>query len=192
MAEFCCTVQEPERCGFVYGAVNFLIARGGARRYIPTVATASRCCGPGDCDPGEAHPEASDGRARRASPHARSPIEITSTLTRGRWTVPILWSLFWGGKRFYRLLRDIEGVSRTSLETELQALEELTLVEREFRRDGSHGVEYRLSRLGESLKPLLATMYQWGLFARRLPVAEKLVPSRRASDPQAERPRPAD
>ena len=156
------------------------------------MATASVCSGPGDPGQGEAHPEASEGGAARAAPHARSPVEITSTLLRGRWTVPILWSLFWGGKRFYRLLRDVEGISRTTLERELQELEGLTLVEREFHRDGSSWVEFRLSRLGESLKPLLATIYQWGLLAMRLPVAEKLFSSRRASDPQAECSRPAD
>jgi DNA-binding HxlR family transcriptional regulator len=147
------------------------------------------CSAPGDFDRRVAPPEASPGRAGRALPRARTPIEITSTLVRGRWTVPILWSLFWGGKRFYRLLRDITGISRTILEKELQGLEELALVEKQLRREG---VEYRLSPLGESLKPLLATMYQWGLFARHLPVAERLVPTRRASDPQAERSRPAD
>ena len=153
------------------------------------MAAASVCSAPGDFDRRGAQPDASPGRAGRALPRARTPIEITSTLLRGRWTVPILWSLFWGGKRFYRLLRDLAGISRTILEKELQGLEELGLVDKELRREG---VEYRLSPLGESLKPLLATMYQWGLFARHLPIAERLDPTRRAPDLQAERSRAAD
>ena len=114
-------------------------------------------------------------RASTSNARLRSPVEITLGLLRGRWTALILWNLFWGGKRFYRLLRDLQGIARKALAEELQEMERIGLIERRFHRGDVDGIEYTLSRIGESLKPLLATMYQWGLLVRNHPLAEQLT-----------------
>jgi DNA-binding HxlR family transcriptional regulator len=142
---------------------------------------------------GKAGPPAGAPRGLRASTsnaRSRSPVEITVGLLRGRWTALILWNLFWGGKRFYRLLRDLQGIARKALADELQEMERIGLIERRFHRGELDGVEYTLSRVGESLKPLLATMYQWGLLVRNHPVADGLTVWERPG-PQAELPRTA-
>lgn len=99
-----------------------------------------------------------------------SPVEVTAGLLRGRWTAVVLWQLFWGEKRFYQLLREVEGITRRSLAHDLEELERNRIVEKRFRRAGATTVVYALTELGESLKLVLGAMYEWGLQARhRLP-----------------------
>jgi DNA-binding HxlR family transcriptional regulator len=105
---------------------------------------------------------------------------LTAGFLRGRWTAPILWHLFWGGKSFYQLLRDLDGISRQALAHELEDMEAVGLVARRVHRSGSVRVEYVLTVLGESLRPVLAVMYEWGLHALR---------SSDAETPAVERPR---
>ena len=126
---------------------------------------------------GRLEPRESEKLVRAATSTARfgSPVEITAGLLRGRWTALILWNLFWGGKRFYRLLRDLPGIPRKALALELQEMERLGLIERQFHRRDLDGVEYTLSLIGQSLKPVLVTMYEWGLLVWNLPVAEGLA-----------------
>lgn len=102
----------------------------------------------------------------------RSPVEITASLLRGRWTALVVWHLFWGEKRFYQLLRETEGINRRALAHELEQLERFGLVERRVRHLGPSKVQYGLTALGESLKLVVGAMYEWGLLARhRLPAA---------------------
>jgi DNA-binding HxlR family transcriptional regulator len=104
-------------------------------------------------------------RAPTLGARQRSPVEVTAGLLRGRWTAPILWHLFWGGKSFYQLLRELDGVSRQALAHELEDMEKNGLVARFFQRPGPARVEYVLTGLGESLKPVVGVMYEWGLKA---------------------------
>ncbi len=130
-------------------------------------------------------------RAATSTARFGSPVEITAGLLRGRWTALILWNLFWGGKRFYRLLRDLPGIPRKALALELQELERLGLIERQFHRRDLDGVEYTLSLVGQSLKPVLVTMYEWGLLVWNLPVAEALAVGEQPGT-QAEHSRPSE
>jgi DNA-binding HxlR family transcriptional regulator len=102
----------------------------------------------------------------------RTPVELTAGFLRGRWTAPILWHLFWGGKSFYQLLRELDGISRQALAHELEDMESIGLVARRVHRSGSVRVEYGLTMLGESLRPVLAVMYEWGLHALNTSIAE--------------------
>ena len=100
-------------------------------------------------------------------------MEVTAGLLRGRWTAPILWHLFWGGKSFYQLLRELDGISRQSLAHELEEMEQSALVARRFHRSGSVKVEYVLTAVGESLRPVVGVMYEWGLHALASSNAER-------------------
>ena len=51
-----------------------------------------------------------------------SPFEVTAAVIRGRWAALILWSLFWGEKRFYQVLRDLPGIGRKTLTYQLEEL----------------------------------------------------------------------
>ena len=114
---------------------------------------------------GPAAGEQASGTAAPARP--RSPVEITAALLRGRWTAVVVWHLFWGGKRFYQLVREIEGIPRRALAHELEELERAGIVERRVQHLGPAKVEYSLTRLGDSLKIVVGAMYEWGLVAMR-------------------------
>ena len=105
-------------------------------------------------------------------PRAPSPVEITAALLRGRFTALVIWHLFWGGKRFYQLVRELEGVPRKALAHELEELERGEIVARRLQGRGPGKVEYQLTARGESLKIVVGAMYEWGLLARRAPNLE--------------------
>ena len=96
-----------------------------------------------------------------------SPVEVTAALLRGRFTAVVIWHLFWGGKRFYQLVRELPGVSRKALAHELEELERTDVVARRVQGRGLGKVEYQLTPRGESLKIVVGAMYEWGLLARR-------------------------
>jgi DNA-binding HxlR family transcriptional regulator len=102
-------------------------------------------------------------------------VELTAGLLKGRWSALILWHLFWGGKSFYQLLRELDGVSRPALARELEEMERHGVVRRRVLRLGSTRVEYVLTDLGESLKTVVGVMYEWGLYAQRLRASELAV-----------------
>ena len=101
-----------------------------------------------------------------------SPVEVTAALLRGRFTALVIWHLFWGGKRFYQLVRELEGVPRKALAQELEGLERADIVARRMQGRGPGKVEYQLTSRGESLKIVVGAMYEWGLLARRAPNLE--------------------
>jgi len=107
-----------------------------------------------------------DGLSAPASgARGRLPVELAGAVLRGRLAVPILWSLFWGGRSFYQLLRSLEGVGPRGLEAELCALERKGVVRVEpATRPGGRRV-YALTRSGERLKVVLGLMHEWGLAA---------------------------
>jgi len=99
----------------------------------------------------------------------RLPVEIASSLLAGRWTVPILWRLFWGGRRFHQLRRSIGAISQGALAAALGEMERRGVVGRRFPCGASTAGEYQLTELGRSLRPVLGAMHEWGLFVMSLP-----------------------
>jgi DNA-binding HxlR family transcriptional regulator len=97
----------------------------------------------------------------------RRPLEITAAVLGGRFKPLIVWTLFWGSKGFYQLLRDVEHIPRRVLALELGELERLGMVARRFQ---AGKVEYELTEVGASLKLVVGAMYEWGLMARRFPL----------------------
>jgi len=85
----------------------------------------------------------------------------------GPWKPLIAWALFWGPRSFGHLTRHIAGISRKTLRRELAEMQRHGLVLREAHLESNRRAEYALSPVGETLKPLLAAMYEWGLFALR-------------------------
>jgi DNA-binding HxlR family transcriptional regulator len=94
-----------------------------------------------------------------------SPVEATAALLRGRYTALVIWGLFWGGKRFYQLVRELERVPPRAIAHELEELERAGIVKRVTGR-GPGKVEYRLTPSGECLKIVVGAMYEWGLLFR--------------------------
>ena len=64
--------------------------------------------------------------------------------------------------RFNELRKDLEGISQKVLTDSLRAMEEDEIITRTVYAEVPPRVEYVLSPLGESMKPILDAMEQWG------------------------------
>ena len=90
------------------------------------------------------------------------PVETTLTLIGDKWKVLILRDLMPGTKRFGELKKSIGSVSQKVLTAQLRAMEESGLVHRKVYAEVPPRVEYSLTELGRSLKPILDSMWAWG------------------------------
>lgn len=90
------------------------------------------------------------------------PMETTLTLIGDKWKVLILRDLMPGTKRFGELKKSIGNVSQKVLTAQLRAMEENGFVHRQVYAEVPPRVEYSLTDLGRSLKPILDSMWAWG------------------------------
>ena len=90
------------------------------------------------------------------------PVETTLTLIGDKWKVLILRDLLLGTKRFGELRKSIGTVSQKVLTTQLRQMEQCGLVIRTVYAEVPPRVEYTLTELGYSLKPVLDAMVTWG------------------------------
>lgn len=90
------------------------------------------------------------------------PVETTLTLIGNKWKVLILRDLLPGTKRFGELKKSIGSVSQKVLTAQLRDMEESGLVNRQVYAEVPPRVEYSLTELGQSLKPILDSMKNWG------------------------------
>ena len=90
------------------------------------------------------------------------PVETTLTLIGDKWKVLILRDLLPGTKRFGELKKSIGNVTQKVLTAQLRDMEESGLVNRQVYAEVPPRVEYSLTDLGQSLKPILDSMKNWG------------------------------
>lgn len=90
------------------------------------------------------------------------PVETTLTLISDKWKVLILRDLLPGAKRFGELKKSIGHVSQKVLTAQLRQMEESGLITRTVFPEVPPHVEYSLTDLGYSLKPILDAMWDWG------------------------------
>lgn len=90
------------------------------------------------------------------------PVETTLTLIGNKWKVLILRDLLAGTKRFGELKKSIGDVSQKVLTAQLRDMENSGLLHRTVYAEVPPRVEYSLTQLGESLKPILDAMWDWG------------------------------
>ena len=90
------------------------------------------------------------------------PVETTLTLIGDKWKVLILRDLMPGTKRFGELKKSIGSVSQKVLTAQLRDMESNGLVTRTVYPEVPPRVEYSLTALGRSLKPILDAMWNWG------------------------------
>lgn len=90
------------------------------------------------------------------------PVETTLTLISDKWKVLILRDLLPGTKRFGELKRSVGNVSQKVLTAQLREMEASGLVTRTVYPEVPPRVEYSLTELGYSLKPILDAMQRWG------------------------------
>lgn len=90
------------------------------------------------------------------------PVETTILLIGDKWKVLILRDLMPGTKRFGELKKSIGNVSQKVLTAQLRDMEKKGLVNRKVYAEVPPRVEYSLTELGRSLKPILDAMWNWG------------------------------
>jgi DNA-binding HxlR family transcriptional regulator len=91
------------------------------------------------------------------------PCEIAIRLIGGGWKVLIVYHLATKGmQRYADLRRRMPGVTPKVLTQQLRALENDQVVERTVYPEVPPRVEYRLTPLGETLRPVIDAMYLWG------------------------------
>ena len=90
------------------------------------------------------------------------PVETTLTLIGDKWKVLILRDLMSGTKRFGELKKSIGTVSQKVLTAQLRDMEANGLVHRDVYAEVPPRVEYSLTELGQSLKPILDAMWNCG------------------------------
>lgn len=90
------------------------------------------------------------------------PVETTLALIGNKWKVLILRDLMPGKKRFGELKKSIGSVSQKVLTAQLREMESDGLLTRTVYPEVPPRVEYMLTELGQSLKPVLDTLWHWG------------------------------
>jgi len=90
------------------------------------------------------------------------PAEFTLAMIGGRWKIPLIFHLLTGAKRFSELSRELSGVSQKMLTQQLREMERNGLVERKVYAQVPPKVEYSLTAMGRSLKPVVDVMCRWG------------------------------
>lgn len=90
------------------------------------------------------------------------PVETTLMLISNKWKVLILRDLMPGTKRFGELKKSVGNVSQKVLTAQLRDMEDSGLVNRKVYAEVPPRVEYSLTELGKSLKPILDAMWTWG------------------------------
>lgn len=91
------------------------------------------------------------------------PVATTVSLIGSKWKLLILRNLLARPWRFNELKKNLEGVSQKVLTDSLRSLEQDGIITRTVYPEVPPRVEYALSDLGESMRPIIGAMEQWGL-----------------------------
>lgn len=90
------------------------------------------------------------------------PVATTVQLIGSKWKLLILRNLLAHPWRFNELRKSLEGISQKVLTDSLRSMEEDGLVTRTVYPEVPPRVEYSVSPLGESMRPIIQAMEQWG------------------------------
>lgn len=90
------------------------------------------------------------------------PVATTVQLIGSKWKLLIMRNLFMRPWRFNELQKNLDGISQKVLTDSLRGMEEDGIVIRTVYPEVPPRVEYSLSPLGESMKPIMDALEQWG------------------------------
>ena len=91
------------------------------------------------------------------------PVATTVQLIGNKWKLLIIRNLLFNGpQRFSDFHKTIPAISKKVLTDNLRALENDGIINRQVFAEVPPRVEYTLSELGQSLKPILDAMLDWG------------------------------
>ena len=90
------------------------------------------------------------------------PVATTVALIGSKWKLLIIRNLMARPWRFNELKKDLEGISQKVLTDSLRSMESDGIVTRTVYPEVPPRVEYALSELGESMRPIMKAMELWG------------------------------
>ncbi|WP_195450962.1 winged helix-turn-helix transcriptional regulator [Anaeromassilibacillus sp. 1001302B_160321_C8] len=91
------------------------------------------------------------------------PVATTVQMVGSKWRLLILRNLLARLWRFNELRKNLEGISQKVLTDSLRSMEEDGIITRTVYPEVPPRVEYSLSELGESMRPIIKAMEQWGI-----------------------------
>lgn len=90
------------------------------------------------------------------------PVATTVQLIGSKWKLLIIRNLLQRSWRFNELRKDLEGISQKVLTDSLRSMEDDGIITRTAYPEVPPRVEYALSDLGESMRPIIKAMEEWG------------------------------
>lgn len=90
------------------------------------------------------------------------PVATTVALIGSKWKLLIMRNLLSRPWRFNELKKDLEGISQKVLTDSLRSMESDGIITRTVYPEVPPRVEYALSDLGESMRPIMDAMEIWG------------------------------
>lgn len=100
------------------------------------------------------------------------PVATTVQLIGNKWKLLIIRNLLVRPWRFNELQKSLEGISQKVLTDSLRSMEADGIIIRKVYPEVPPRVEYSLSDLGESMRPILASMEAWGTAYKKLNITE--------------------
>lgn len=91
------------------------------------------------------------------------PVATTVQLISNKWKLLIIQNLLVRPWRFNELHKNLEGISQKVLTDSLRQMEGDGIITRTVYPEVPPRVEYALSALGESMRPMLDCMHEWGI-----------------------------
>ena len=90
------------------------------------------------------------------------PVATTVQLIGSKWKLLIMRNLLARPWRFNELRKDLDGISQKVLTDSLRSMEQDGIITRTVYPEVPPRVEYALSELGESMRPIIKAMEVWG------------------------------
>ena len=91
------------------------------------------------------------------------PVATTVQMIGSKWKLLVMRNLLQRPWRFNELKKDLEGISQKVLTDSLRLMEADGIITRTVYPEVPPRVEYALSELGESMRPIIKSMEAWGL-----------------------------
>jgi len=96
------------------------------------------------------------------------PVAVTVQLLGSKWKLLILRNLLMRPYRFNELHKSLTGISHKVLADNLKSMVEDGIVERIDYCENPPHVEYALTPLGESMKTIIKSMEEWGIYYKSI------------------------
>ena len=102
------------------------------------------------------------------------PVATTVQLIGSKWKLLIMRNLLQRPWRFNELKKDLAGISQKVLTDSLRSMESDGIITRTVYPEVPPRVEYALSELGESMRPIIESMESWGMNYKKLLESENV------------------